>query len=230
MAAASYRSRPGPGRHVHGFDSLRALVPPASRADLQPLLALLVHRWRRARLEMENALRSARTINLLAEWRSLLQCSQDWPDHDNPGGSGPIGNLAGARIRKLYRRMVQMGRSIGPSSPPEDYHELRKQGKELRYMLELFGGRLYPEDVVRPMVKALKGLQDVLGHYQDREVQIGFLRSLEGELADPPAARTAVRILIVSLEQDEMRARTQFTQHFDRFASPEQRKLVRETF
>lgn len=216
--------------YVHGFDSLRALVPPASRADLQPLLALLVERRRRARLEMDDALRSPRATDLLAEWRSLLERPRELSEDDDADGSRPIGKLAGARIRKLYRRMVRMGRPIRATSPPEAYHELRKQGKELRYMLELFGARLYPEDVVKPMIKALKALQDVLGRHQDRHVQVELLRSLEEELAGPPAARNAVGMLIASLEQDEMKARTQFAKRFDRFASPEQRKLVQKTF
>ena len=97
-------------------------------------------------------------------------------------------------------------------------------------MLELFGARLYPEDVVKPMIKALKALQDVLGRHQDRHVQVELLRSLEEELAGPPAARNAVGMLIASLERDEMKARTQFAKRFDRFASPEQRKLVQKTF
>jgi CHAD domain-containing protein len=80
------------------------------------------------------------------------------------------------------------------------------------------------------MIKALKALQDVLGHHQDRHVQVELLHSLEAELAGRPAARSAVRALIASLEQDEMRTRAQFAKHFDRFASPEQRKLVQETF
>ncbi len=32
-----------------------------------------------------------------------------------------------------------MGGAIDESSPAEAYHELRKKGKELRYLLELFG-------------------------------------------------------------------------------------------
>ena len=216
--------------YVHGFDSLRELVSPGSRPDLQPLLALLIERRRRARLEMESALHSRRATSLLADWRSMLERLQEAPGDSNPDGSQPIGELAGARIRKLYRRMVRMGRPIRPASPPEAYHELRKQGKELRYMLELFGLRLYPEEVVRPMIKTLKGLQDVLGRHQDRHVQAVPLRVLEADLADHPAARRAVQRLIASLEQEEMRARRQFAKRFEPFASPKQRKLVRKTF
>ena len=68
----------------------------------------------------------------------------------------PIGEVAGERIRKVYRRMVRMGAAIDESSPAEEYHELRKKGKELRYLLELFGAPLYPGEVVKPMIKTLK--------------------------------------------------------------------------
>ena len=71
-----------------------------------------------------------------------------------------------------------MGGAIDASSPAEAYHELRKKGKELRYLLELFGVPLFPDEVVKPMIKSLKALQDVLGRHQDREVQTAMLRSL----------------------------------------------------
>ena len=97
---------------------------------------------------------------------------------DRPYAARPIGEVSGERIRKVYRRMLKMGDAIDASSPPEAYHELRKKGKELRYLLELFGVPLFPEEVVKPMIRSLKALQDVLGRHQDREVQIASLRSL----------------------------------------------------
>ena len=54
---------------------------------------------------------------------------------------------------------------------PEALHDLRKRGKELRYLLELFGSP-FPTNVVKPMVSTLKDLQEVLGRFQDRAVQI----------------------------------------------------------
>ena len=89
---------------------------------------------------------------------------------DRPRAALPIEAVAADRIRKVYRRMVRDGDRIDDDSPDEDLHELRKRGKELRYLLELFGS-LFPDDVVKPTVKALKDLQDVLGHFQDRSVQ-----------------------------------------------------------
>ena len=42
---------------------------------------------------------------------------------------------------------------------------------------------LYPAEVVKPMIKTLKSLQDVLGRHQDREVQAATLSSLREEVA-----------------------------------------------
>ena len=124
--------------------------------------------------------------------------------------------------------------AIDESSPAEDYHELRKKGKELRYLLELFGAPLYPAEVVKPMIKTLKGLQDVLGRHQDREVQVALLRSLGPEVAkaelagagadgdrgaDRPPGRGRAR-----------RAQPTSPAPFAEFAATEQRRLVKETF
>jgi CHAD domain-containing protein len=214
--------------YVTGFGELRALVPAGARGDLQPLLALLIERRRRARLELTRALRSERTTALLPAWRSLLEDLVARPDDDRPDASRPIGQLAGVRARKLYARLLRMGGPIRPTSPSSAYHELRKQGKELRYVLELLGAPLYPQEVVRPLVKALKALQDVLGRHQDRHVQAQLLRSLEEEL-EPPA-RAALGTLVARLGRDERQAREDFGRRFERFASPKQRKLVTRTF
>jgi CHAD domain-containing protein len=211
--------------YVLEFDRFRALVPPEMRPDLAPMLQVLDERRAAARAAMVRALRSQRASRLRREWPVFLDSL--------PGSASPIVELAGARIRKVHRRMVRMGSAIDPSSPPEHYHELRKKGKELRYLLELFGASLYPGEVVRPMIKALKGLQDVLGRHQDREVQAGMLRGLRDEVlarAGGAPALMAIGALVARLEEDEQAARAAFAERFAEFASKPQRKLVKETF
>jgi CHAD domain-containing protein len=182
---------------------------------------------------MVQALRSERAEDVRRDWAALLEVLVGLPTVDRPDATRPILELAGVRIRKVYRRMVKMGRAIDPSSPPEDYHELRKKGKELRYLLELFGAPLYPSDVVKPMIKTLKSLQDVLGRHQDREVQISMLRSLTSEVSALPggdAALMAMGLLVERLGEDERAARAEFASRFAEFASKSQRKLVKKTF
>ncbi len=172
-------------------------------------------------------------MTLLSGWGSFLDGLEAMPVDDRPDAARPIGEVAGERIRKVYRRMLKMGGAIDDASPAESYHELRKQGKELRYLLELFGAPLYPEEVVKPMIKTLKALQDVLGRHQDREVQIALLRSLGpevGEAAGGGAALMAIGALVARLGEDERAARAEFAGRFAEFSSEDQRRLVKETF
>ncbi|MBV9837001.1 MAG: CHAD domain-containing protein [Solirubrobacterales bacterium] len=219
--------------HVLEFDALRRLVPKAMRSHLDPLLEVLRERRALAHGEMVGALRSARTEHLLADWELLLSELVELPDGDRPGASRPIGELAGERIAKVYRRIVKMGSSIEPDSPAERYHELRKAGKELRYLLELFAVPLYPSEVVEPAVKALKGIQHVLGRHQDREVQIATLRSLAepvSALPGGPRALMAMGVIVERLGEDERAARHEFGRRFDAFASKAQRRQIKGTF
>ena len=219
--------------HVIEFEEVRGLVPSALRADLDPLLDVLRARRVQAHRSLVRALRSERATGLLSAWRAFLDGLEGAGEADRPDAGRPIGAVAGERIRKVYRQMVRMGDAIEPSSPAEDYHELRKKGKELRYLLELFGAPLYPGEVVKPMVRTLKGLQDVLGRHQDREVQVALLRALGpevGEAENGQAALMAMGALVARLSEDEHAARAEFAGRFAEFASGEQRRLVKETF
>jgi CHAD domain-containing protein len=219
--------------YVLEFDDYRAMLPEQPQPDLDPLLGVLRSRRLIARREMSRALRSDRAVALRAEWGAFLSELDQLGDQDRPDAPRPIVDVAAERISKVYRRMVKMGRKIDRESPAEDYHELRKKGKELRYLFELFGLPLFPADVVKPMIKSLKGLQDVLGRHQDREVQVATLRALSDEvcaLPGGPGALMAMGMLVQRLGEDEQAARDEFASHFRSFASKSQRALIKETF
>jgi CHAD domain-containing protein len=219
--------------YVLEFDSMRTIVPEEMRDDLDPLLAVLQAHRATARRAMARTLRGRRASSLPARWSSFLDGLEQLPDDERHDAARPIGQVAGERIRKVYRKMVKMGGAIDQASPAEDYHELRKRGKELRYLLELFGAVLYPQDVVKPMIKSLKGLQDVLGRHQDREVQIAMLTRIGEEIGSArggAAALMATGVLVARLHEDEFAARAEFAERFATFASKAQRKLVKDTF
>jgi CHAD domain-containing protein len=125
--------------------------------------------------------------------------------------------------------MIKDGSKIDDGSPHAALHDLRKVGKELRYLLEFFAS-LYPTEVVKPFVKALKGLQDQLGRFQDREVQANALRELAPALQDSPHTVMAMGVLVERFMQEELAARAEFAERFEAFASAEQRALVKEHF
>jgi CHAD domain-containing protein len=219
--------------YVLDFEAMRALVPEAFQADLDPLLRVLRSRRLRARREMVRKLRSDRSTALLSDWAKFLDSVAARRPDASTDAATPIRETVAARIAKVYGRMVRDGRAIDDSSPPEALHDLRKKGKELRYLLELFGAELFGGEVVKPLIKLLKALQDVLGRHQDREVQAAMLRALREEVsARPggPGALMAMGLLVDRVGADQRAARDEFADTFAVFASKAQRKLVRETF
>jgi CHAD domain-containing protein len=225
------------------FDALAAGLPRAVAGDVAPLRRLLEDHLVVERRTMVRTLRSDRTRGLLDNWSQFLDrlaaSAAAGPDGaarsdvaGGPDAARPLGDIAGRRIARVYRRMVKMGAAIDDDTPAEALHELRKQGKELRYLLEFFSS-LYPGRVVKPMVSSLKGLQDVLGRFQDREVQAGLLRSLGDEVAvleGGAAALMAMGVLVQRLSEEQAQARAQFAESFAGFAATSQRKLVEQTF
>jgi CHAD domain-containing protein len=214
------------------IEELGAQLPQAAGADLRPLHDLLEARRVQERRRMVRALGARRTADLLEDWGAFLEALVTLPEDDRPRAAHPIDEVAGRRIRRVYRRMIDHGSAIDAESPAEALHDLRKTGKELRYLLEFFAA-LYPREVVKPMIKTLKALQDVLGRHQDRATQIALLRSSRDDLAampDGPAALMAVGLLLDHLDRDQAAARDEFADCFAAFAARKQQTLVRETF
>ncbi len=203
------------------FPALRASLPEKMRADLDPLRGVLSSRRTRALTSTRRALRAQRTGDALADWNAFVS--------SQPPSERTVKDLASHRITRVYRKMVKMGRAIDDDSPAEDLHELRKVGKELRYLLEFFAS-LYPAEIVKPFVKTLKGLQDQLGRFQDREVQANALRELAPAVSGHPFTLMAMGVLVERFMQEEIAARTEFADRFDVFASSAQRDIVKEHF
>jgi CHAD domain-containing protein len=204
----------------------------AGTEDLGLLRTLLEEHQARERVAMEKALRSERTTKLLRGWAEFLEGLAATPVDDRPDAVTPIGDVAARRIERVYRQMLKMGAAIDDDSPAAALHDLRKKGKELRYLLEFFSP-LFPSKVTKPMVKTLKALQDTLGRHQDREVQAAMVRELGPELSTRPSgadALMAMGVLVERLRAEEAEARAEFKQRFAAFSSSEQRALVKKTF
>ncbi len=213
---------------LHEWPSMVGPVPASMAADLRPLVELLERERAEAFTVMRRALTSRRFARAWAAWRELIA----EPGFGGPDAARPVGELAGGRIIAVYRSMVKAGSAIGDGSPPEELHELRKRGKELRYLLELFGV-MWPEKLVKPLVTALKGLQDVLGHFQDDEIQVRELRGLGPAVAAAPGGTDsliALGFVIDELTRRQHAARADFSRRFTDFASPDNRRIVHGTF
>jgi len=162
--------------YLLGWDAYVAPLGTDERASLETVRAALATRQRVAHRELSAQLRSERAHTLLDGWQRWLTDSAV-----DERASGPIGPVVAKRIAAAQATVLRDGRRIHPDSPGERLHDLRKDAKKLRYLLECFGG-LYPSKPRRAFVGQLKALQDNLGEHQDAEVHFGQLRVLAREL------------------------------------------------
>ena len=190
--------------------------------DVADLEAFASHLRRRRSAElgaMVRALRSSAFTQLTTQWEQSLALLGD----ARPEGQDPLatGELAARSIARAARRVLRDGAAISGGSPAQDLHRLRGRCKELRYALEVFAPVI--DTGTRRAVADLTGLQDVLGRFQDSEVQHRAIRGFAHEmLVDgvPAAALLAMGELIGHLDTEQRRARGDFARAFARFARP----------
>ncbi len=129
----------------------------------------------------------------------------------------PAIEVARLRIWKLYRRFLRQGSAITADSPDQALHRLRITGKKLRYLVEFFR-ELYPPSEIDVLVKAMKGIQDYLGEYQDCSVQQARLGELDRQMASegdvPPETHAALAQLVERLRRRQHLLRKEFPARF----------------
>jgi CHAD domain-containing protein len=249
--------------HVLDFDADAARLEAFAPEDLEPLRAHLQRHRVAERRALVRGLRSARFGNFLTAWRTALVAAAesapsgqgaggerarregsgdlrvedrpvgDRPVGDRPVGDRPVGELAAKRVAAADRTVVDKGRKIAADTPAEKLHALRKRAKELRYTLELFAPVLDGPGT-RTVIKELKGLQDMLGAFQDGEVQRMALRAFADQMVAEQTSQRPVPVvtllamgeLATRLDEDEREARMAFDERFARFVRPRVRKQV----
>jgi CHAD domain-containing protein len=148
-------------------------------------------------------------------------------------GKRPIIDVAKAAIYRRYRRIAKKGRRINGSTPDEKLHELRKDCKKLRYLLEFFSS-LFPKKQMKKLIKRLKQLQDNLGEFNDLSIQqdflIDYLNSIKPQTAQVVKLSAAIGGLIVRLAAAHQKVRNQFLSAFETFNTPENHKRFKTLF
>jgi CHAD domain-containing protein len=213
------------------FGAFTGEVTADRRRDLEPLHTFLAERQREAHADLVAALDSPRYAALVERHREWLTTPAPTGDPTaTPDADRPARDVAAERTWSAYRKFVRDGRRIRPESPPVRLHDLRKDAKKLRYALECFGS-LFAADAIAASVRELKGVQDVLGAFQDCEVQKASLEGFGREMitergASQAPALLAMGALVEELDEREQRARDEFVVHFARFDA----KVVRRRF
>lgn len=210
-------------------DDLANSLVAGSPAELRPFTAHLRTERDRTLRALVRGLRSQRFVRLLDNWRRELNdvLEAAAPEHSVDSAR----KLAKKRIRRTAKRVVRRASAITPESPSERVHDLRKRCKELRYLLEVARPVCAPR-AHRAALRDLKRLQEVLGDFQDGEVQNAALRTfaeqLQGGDSPPPAATLlAMGELAASLVAQQRRARADLGTVVREFLGPATRKNLK---
>jgi CHAD domain-containing protein len=199
---------------------------------LDPLRELIERARQQAHLAVCSALESQRFRRLLDDWAEFLESPLSG-DGDTPNAGLPISNVADGRILKAYRRMVKRGSKLGGDPPAEALHRLRIDAKKLRYLLEFFAA-LYPKKTISRLVRELKQLQDILGGFNDMEVQQDRLAKFAEELVAGEDAHAetllAMGRLAAAMATRQEEHRLAFSDSFAQFANDDSQRLYRKLF
>lgn len=194
---------------------------------LEPVRDLLERRRTDVHVELERGLRSERAAALMDSWQRWL-AEPPLSDAPAPRAGRPLGQLVAKRISRAHDLLLERGRLIGPDTPAEQVHDLRKDAKRLRYLLECFGS-LLPERARKQSVKRLKALQDNLGEHQDAEVHAHMLRAIATELHETGASvdtMVAIGQLTERLDQQRVAARSEFAERFADYDAPANQRAL----
>ncbi len=209
------------------LDSYQHGLGKAARSHLQPLRDYLARSRAEAQKKFIDTLKSPEYRQSIEEWREYLE---------NPEpATAPLENtdkavfkLADELIWNMYQLALEEGSAITDDSEAEELHELRKTCKKLRYLMEFFQS-LYPEDKIREPIKALKGLQDNLGEYNDLHVHRSIIKTFIKQSSDADANK-ACKQVVKFLKRRQIKTRRKFAASFAAFASPGNQEEFRDLF
>lgn len=200
--------------YLLGFGELAASV--SRPDDLQPFAEHLHRRRTAAQRALARALRSPRFLDLCRTWRTELAATIAAPTHSTETAAG----LASERLHRTFRKVTKRARRIHADSPSEEIHALRKACKEMRYLLDVFRPLCDPK-AYRLVVSDFKQLQDILGEFQDGEVQADALHLFAHEMITGPYAAANAILAMGELsgrfEARQRAARETLTAHHDEY-------------
>ncbi len=215
--------RTGPARDMDVYllkiPLYRTALHAEATDDLDPLVRFLRKKKRIVHGHLVRSLTSKRFFRLADDWMRFLEV---------PAGAGPepcgaqrrARDLASERIRKIHRKILKRGRKLDRKTSPEALHRLRIDCKKLRYLMTFFHS-LFPPDLLVPLVKEVKKLQDTLGEVNDAHVQRTALLTIAGEMMEqgtvPPPTLIAMGRLMGRLEAQHHAERQRARDAFQRF-------------
>lgn len=177
-------------------------------------------------------LKSANYKRMIKEWQNFLS-----EEFLNIALSNKKEELIIDRVRtviwKRNRKVLEFGKNVFISASDELLHQLRIEGKKLRYLLEFFSS-LFPAVKMQFLIKKLKRLQDNLGEFNDLVLQQKRLKDAAQNISvkskNNKETILSIGILIGKLNERQESVKDEFAKIFRMFSSKEVQKIYHELF
>lgn len=173
--------------------------------DLEPLVNDWLTRRAHAHEALADQIDSAAYERFVSDYRGFVEAS----DTRTAAGDSRVRDEAGGRIWRAYER-VRAHDEVIPGADAAQLHQLRIDGKRLRYTLEFFREILPPS--VDPLIAELTAQQDHLGLLNDAQVAATLTRTWLLELAPdvPGETRSAATAYLAASESEQTRLHRSF--------------------
>jgi CHAD domain-containing protein len=158
-------------------------LPEEEGAAAEPLKKRLEAQGARAHTRMVRMLDSAPT----RRWLEDLAAATEARAAVSAPGTHSAFVVMPQRVRQRFRRLRKTVRKLPANASMEEFHDVRRRAKQLRYAIESGGGMFgKPAD---ELLKALRRMQEKLGAHQDAYVARSRLATLVADSTnDLPAA------------------------------------------
>lgn len=208
--------------HLIQFDSYRKV----SKHPLEPLRSSLL-----ARREIEYLrVRDILTSEIYKKMKAEIHVWNQGPTGSEQSAPGQVASRA---IRKSFRRLQRYSRSIRKENLPDRIHEIRKEAKKLRYLMEFFQD-FFDAKNLQIFITRVKEFQDILGEHQDAYVQrqdfVQMGARLEEEANPDKTMRKAMDRIIRHAEKRMNRTLQVFKKEVGRFPGKTGEKLFDRLF
>ncbi len=217
--------------YLLSFENYQSALPALLEQDLKPLYHFLKQKQKTAQAELAKKLQTSKYQKQMLAWEALLK-DEDEGLNASSDTHISIKLLADQRIWKVYQQILKEGNAIDNDSEAVALHDLRKTCKKLRYLMEFFQS-LYPKYQVLQLIKALKNFQNVLGDFQDYEVQADSIKRFSEEMIEHDVGVNtilAMGVLIQHLDDQKCKARNDFDRQFNVFKQTENSQTFKALF
>lgn len=221
LAAPTHRQR-DLDVYLRSESDYLALIPSGFHEGLKTLFKDLALERQQVQRTLAATLKSQEYKDSVSQIESHLALC---PQSPTKKGHKPTLKVAARQIIRRYNAISIDALEITDTSPDEQVHDVRLGCKKLRYLLEFFN-ELFPKKQIRPLLKALKRLQDNLGAFNDLSVQRESLEHYLEQNPATPETEAAVHALSGVLYNRQQQERGRVQSQLENFLSEPVRQSV----